>query len=161
MTFRLQCVTTSLSTVGALFAATLRPSLTAFTLSVGQALAYVVAAGVASTSCAASTGASGCAAPAPSTSSSRLPPSPRRWALFWLIHTLLPDLGENRGLRGSVGGAVVLAVAGIIELAVDLGVWRTPSGSGRSVRRSNRSREGSDVAEPLAPTMGAHPLQGC
>ena len=46
MTFRLQCVTTSLSTVAALVAATLDPSLTAFALSLGQALAYVVGAGV-------------------------------------------------------------------------------------------------------------------
>ena len=46
MTFRLQCVTTSLSTVGALVAPTLDPDLTAFTLSLGQALAYVVSAGV-------------------------------------------------------------------------------------------------------------------
>ena len=46
MTFRLQCVSTGLSTVGALVAATLVPSLTAFTLSIGQALAYVVTASV-------------------------------------------------------------------------------------------------------------------
>ena len=44
MTFRLQCVSTGLSTVGALVAATMVPSLTAFTLSIGQALAYVVTA---------------------------------------------------------------------------------------------------------------------
>ena len=36
MTFRLQCVSTGLSTVGALIAATLVPSLTAFALSIGQ-----------------------------------------------------------------------------------------------------------------------------
>ena len=46
MTFRLQCVSTGLSTVGALVAATMVPSLTAFTLSIGQALAYVVTAAV-------------------------------------------------------------------------------------------------------------------
>ena len=42
MTFRLQCVSTGLSTVGALVAATLAPGVTAFALSLGQALAYVV-----------------------------------------------------------------------------------------------------------------------
>ena len=46
MTFRLQCVSTGLSTVGALVAATMVPSLTAFTLSMGQAFAYVVTASV-------------------------------------------------------------------------------------------------------------------
>ena len=36
MTFRLQCVSTGLSTVGALVAATLAPAVTAFALTIGQ-----------------------------------------------------------------------------------------------------------------------------
>ncbi len=74
MTFRLQCVSTSLSTVGALVAATMVPSLTAFTLSVGQSLAYVVTALRSGSTCsAAGTVTSGCEAPARSTSSSPCP----------------------------------------------------------------------------------------
>ena len=84
MTFRLQCVSTGLATVGALVAATLMPSLTAFTLSIGQSLAYVVD-GVRRVlrCCAASTATSACAAPRWSTSSSRCPPWSTALALSW------------------------------------------------------------------------------
>ena len=43
-------------------------------------------------------------------------------ALSWLIRTVLPDLGETRGVRGFVVGLVVLGVAGIIQLTVTWGV---------------------------------------
>ena len=123
MTFRLQCVSTGVSTVGALIAATLVPSLTAFTLSIGQC---------SPTSSGAAVGFIGAAAPPRppraarhrqrSTSSWAC----RRWRRPWpcpgLIHTLLPDLGETRGVRGLVAGSLVLAVAGIIQLSVTWGV---------------------------------------
>ncbi len=121
MTFRLQCVSTTLSTVGALVAATLAPSPTAFTLSLGQALAYVV------------TALGRVLRPAPPAR----PPGPaghgrglrqaRRARRahgpgpLWRIHTLLPDLGEARGVRGLVLGGTVLAVAGVIQLDRHLG----------------------------------------
>ena len=123
MTFRLQCVTTSLSTVGALVAATLVPSLTAFALSLGQSLAYVVARRRSGSSCcAASTATSGCAAPACLPQARACPPWLTALALSWAIHTLLPDLGETRGVRGLVTGALVLGVAGVIQLGVTWGV---------------------------------------
>ena len=43
-------------------------------------------------------------------------------ALSWAIHTFLPDLGETRGVRGFVIGAIVLGVAGVIQLGVTWGV---------------------------------------
>ncbi len=122
MTFRLQCVTTSLSTIGALFAATLRPSLTAFSLSVGQALAYVVAAGVGFYVLRRQHGRLGLRSTGAVYLKLAVPALATALTLYWLIHTLLPDLGENRGVRGFLGGAVVLAVAGIIELTVTWGV---------------------------------------
>ena len=43
-------------------------------------------------------------------------------ALYWAIHTFLPDLGETRGVRGFIAGGLVLGVAGVIELTVTWGV---------------------------------------
>ena len=145
MTFRLQCVSTGLSTVGALVAATMVPSLTAFTLSIGQALAYVVTASV---------GFYGAAPPARpprparhrpwSTSSSRCPRWPPRWPCPGAIHTFLPDLGETRGVRGFVAGGLVLGVAGIIELDRHLGRRARPRGA--------RDRRGARAVHAAAPT---------
>ena len=122
MTFRLQCVTTSLSTVGALVAATLDPSLTAFALSLGQALAYVVGAGVGFYVLRRQHGNLGLRAtgriylklavpaaahrPGPVLGDPHLPARPRR---------------DARG-AGLVIGGLVLGVAGVIQLTVTWGV---------------------------------------
>ncbi len=118
MTFRLQCVSTSLSTVGALFAATLVPSLTAFTLSIGQALAYVVTAFVGFWVLHRRHGHLGLRGTAVMYLKLAVPALLTALALYWAIHTFLPDFGETRGFRGFAIGAVVLGVAGLIELGV-------------------------------------------
>jgi putative peptidoglycan lipid II flippase len=122
MTFRLQCVSTSLSTVGALVAATMVPSLTAFTLSIGQALAYVITASVGFTVLRRRHGPLGLRGTAGMYVKLAVPAVLTALALFWAIRTLLPDLGEVRGVRGLVQGGTVLAVAGLVELAVTWGV---------------------------------------
>ena len=122
MTFRLQCVATSLSTVGAVVAAQMVPSLTAFTLSIGQALAYVVAAGVGFWVLKRQHGHLGLRGTALVYVKLGVPALVTALALSFAIHTVLPDLGETRGVRGFVIGAVVLGVAGIIQLSVTWGV---------------------------------------
>ena len=122
MTFRLQCVSTSLSTVGALVAATMVPSLTAFTLSIGQALAYVITASVGFTVLRRQHGPLGLRGTAGMYVKLAVPAVLTALALFWAIRTLLPDLGEVRGVRGLLEGGTVLAVAGLIELSVTWGV---------------------------------------
>jgi putative peptidoglycan lipid II flippase len=122
MTFRLQCVSTSLSTVGALVAATMVPSLTAFTLSIGQALAYVVTASVGFTVLRRRHGHLGLRGTGAVYLKLAAPAVATALALYWAIHTFLPDLGETRGVRGFVTGIIVLGVAGMIELSVTWGV---------------------------------------
>ena len=122
MTFRLQCVTSGLSAIGALVAATVVPALTAFTLSLGQALAYVVAAGVGFYVLRRQHGALGLRGTAAMYLKLLVPAVLTALALFWAIHTFLPGLGETRGVRGFFIGAVVLGVAGVIELGVTWGV---------------------------------------
>ena len=114
MTFRLQCVTTGLSTVGALVAATLDPSLTAFALSLGQ-VAGLRRHGARSGSacCAAGTATSGLRGaacdlpqaracpplahrPGPALAHPHLPPRPRR---------------DPRRARAARSAALVLGVA--------------------------------------------------
>ena len=46
MSFRIQCVTSGLATIGALVAATLNPTITAFALCLGQSCAYLASATV-------------------------------------------------------------------------------------------------------------------
>ncbi|HYN68100.1 MAG TPA: lipid II flippase MurJ [Ornithinibacter sp.] len=122
MTFRLQCVSTSLATVGALIAATMAPSLTAFTLSVGQVLAYVVTAGVGFLVLRRRHGHLGLRGTALVYVKLGVPAVLTALALSWGIHTFLPDLGETRGVRGLVEGGIVLGVAGVIQLGVTWGV---------------------------------------
>jgi putative peptidoglycan lipid II flippase len=122
MTFRLQCVSTGLSTVGALFAATLVPSLTAFALSIGQALAYVVTAAVGFWVLHRRHGHLGLRGTAVMYLKLAVPAVLTALALYWAIHTFLPDFGETRGFRGFAIGAVVLGVAGLVELGVTWGV---------------------------------------
>jgi putative peptidoglycan lipid II flippase len=122
MTFRLQCVTTGLSTIGALVAATLSPGITAFALSVGQSMAYVVGAAVGFFVLRRQHGNLGLRGTALVYVKLAVPAVVTALLLSWAIHTFLPDLGETRGVRGLVGGAVVLAVAGAVQLGVTWGV---------------------------------------
>ena len=122
MTFRLQCVSTGLSTIGALVAATVVPSRTAFTLSLGQVLAYLVTASIGFTVLRRRHGHLGLRSAAAVYLKLAAPALGTALALSWLIHTFLPDLGETRGVRGLLLGALVLGVAGAIQLTVTWGV---------------------------------------
>jgi putative peptidoglycan lipid II flippase len=122
MTFRLQCVSTGLATLGALVAATMVPSLTAFTLSMGQVLAYSVTASVGFMVLRRRHGHLGLRSTAAVYLKLAVPAVATALALSWLIHTVLPDLGETRGVRGFVAGILVLGVAGVIQLTVTWGV---------------------------------------
>ncbi len=122
MTFRLQCVSTGLSTVGALVAATMVPSLTAFTLSVGQALAYVVTASVGFYVLRRQHGHLGLRGTARSTSSSRCPRCSRRWPCRGPSTPSCPTSARPAGCAGFVTGGIVLGVAGLVQLGVTWGV---------------------------------------
>ena len=122
MTFRLQCVSTGLATVGALVAATTVPDLTAFTLSVGQATAYLVTASIGFFVLRRRHGPLGLRGTGVMYLKLGVPAVVTALALYAGIHALLPDLGETRGVRGFLSGIVVLGVAGVIELAVTWGV---------------------------------------
>lgn len=122
MTFRLQCVTTSLATVGALVAATLDPGITAFALALGQSGAFVVAAGVGFWVLHRRHGHLGLRGAAAMFLKLLVPAVLTALALLWAIGTLFPDLGETRGIPGLVSGGLVLGVAAVVQLAVTLSV---------------------------------------
>ena len=122
MSFRLQCVTTSLATVGALVAVTLDPSVTAFALSLGQSLAFVVSACVGFWVLKRRYGHLGLRGTGLVYAKLTVPAVATALALFWAIGDVFPDLGERRGVAGLVTGALVLGVAGLVQLAVTWGV---------------------------------------
>ena len=122
MTFRLQCVTTGLSTVGALIAATLSPSVTAFALSLGQSIAYVVAAAVGFAVLRRQHGHLGLRGTAMVYLKLAVPAVVTALVLRQAIQVLLPDLTQTRGLRGLVEGMAVLTAAGAVQLGVTWGV---------------------------------------
>ncbi len=118
MSFRLQCVTTGLATVGALVASTLDPNLTAFVLSLGQSTAFVVAAAVGFWVLHRRLGHLGLRGVASMYLKLLVPSVLTALALLWLIREVFPDLGETRGIAGLVSGGLVLAGAGLVQLAV-------------------------------------------
>ena len=124
MSFRLQCVTTTLATVGALVAATLAPQWTAFALSVGQSVSFVVAAVVGFWVLRRQHGHLGLRGTGMVYLKLAVPALVTALALSWAIGQLFPDLGERRGVPGLVTGALVLAAAGAVQLAVTWGVAR-------------------------------------
>ncbi len=144
MTFRLQCVSTGLSTVGALVAATMVPSLTAFTLSIGQALAYVVTASVGFWVLRRQHGHLGLRGTGLVYLKLAVPAVATALALSWLIRTLLPDLGETRGRarvrrrRASCWGWPASSSS------PSPGASRTPGGA--------RDRRGARAVHAAAPT---------
>ncbi|HET9020916.1 MAG TPA: lipid II flippase MurJ [Ornithinibacter sp.] len=122
MSFRLQCVTTGVATVGALLAATLAPQVTAFALGLGQTVAYVVAAAVGFWVLRRQHGHLGLRGTSLVYLKLAVPAVVTALALSWVIGTLWPDLGETRGLPGLVAGGLVLAGAGLVQLSVTWGV---------------------------------------
>ena len=124
MSFRLQCVTTSVATVGALVAMSLDPSLTAFTLAVGQSIAFVVSALVGFWVLRRQHGHLGLRNTGLVYLKLAVPAVLTALALAWLIGELFPTLGETRGLRGLLTGSLVLGGAGALQLVVTWGVAR-------------------------------------
>ena len=124
MSFRLQCVTTGVATVGALLAATLDPAVTAFALSLGQVLAFVVGAMVGFWVLRRQHGHVGLRGTALLYLKLGVPAVVTALALAWGIGEVFPDLGETRGLRGLLRGSLVLGAAGAVQLAVTWGVAR-------------------------------------
>jgi len=138
MSFRLQCVTTGLATIGALFAATLDPHVTAFTLSLGQSVAYVGSAAIGFWVLRRQHGHLGLRSTAMVYVKLGVPAVVTALALAWGIGQLFPDLGETRGFAGLLRGTLVLGAAGAIQLAV---TW--------SVARALGVREVTAALEPL------------
>jgi putative peptidoglycan lipid II flippase len=122
MSFRLQCVTTGVATVGALVAATLAPQVTAFALSLGQVVAYVAAAAVGFWVLRRRHGHLGLRATGLVHLKLAVPAVVTALALLWVIGARWPDLGETRGLPGLLAGGLVLAGAGLVQLSVTWGV---------------------------------------
>ena len=124
MSFRLQCVTTGVATAGALVALTLDPDLTAFALSLGQVLAFVVSAMVGFWVLRRQHGHLGLRGTSLVYLKLAVPAVLTALALAWLIGEVFPDLGETRGVRGLLRGSLVLGAAGAVQLAVTWGVAR-------------------------------------
>ncbi len=122
MSFRLQCVTTGIATVGAVVALQLDPAITAMALGAGQVLAFCVSAAVGFWVLRRQLGPLGLRTTARVYLSLVVPALVTAVALSIAIGQLFPDLGETRGVAGLVAGGLVLAGAGIIQLGVTWGV---------------------------------------
>ncbi len=118
MSFRIQCVTTGLSSLGALVASRLDPGITAFALSVGQSLAVVVSASVGFWVLKRMHGHIGLRAAGGMYLKLLVPALLTAFALAWAIGEVFPALGERRGVSGLLQGALVLGGAGVLQLAV-------------------------------------------
>ena len=124
MSFRIQCVTTGLSSLGALVASRLDPGITAFALSLGQSCAVVVSSAVGFWVLKRMHGHIGLRSAGSMYLKLLVPAVLTALALAALIAVALPDLGERRGVGGLVEGGLVLGVAAVVQLAVTWGVAR-------------------------------------
>jgi putative peptidoglycan lipid II flippase len=124
MSFRIQCVTTGLSSLGALIASRLDPGLTAFALSVGQSCAVFVSAGVGFWVLRRMHGHIGLSRAAGMYLRLLVPALVTAFVLLWVIGTVVPDLGERRGVAGLLEGGLVLGAAAAVQLAVTWTVAR-------------------------------------
>ncbi|HSF97592.1 MAG TPA: lipid II flippase MurJ [Ornithinibacter sp.] len=122
MSFRLQCVTTGVATVGAVVALQLDPAATAMALGAGQVLAFFVAAAVGFWVLRRKLGPLGLRTTARVYLSLLVPAIAIAVALRVVIGELFPDLGETRGVAGLMAGGLVLAAAGAVQLGVTWGV---------------------------------------
>ena len=122
MSFRLQCVTTGVATVGAVVALQLDPAITAMALGAGQVLAFVVSAAVGFWVLRRQLGPLGLRTTARIQLSLLVPAVVTAVGLLFAIGQLFPDLRETRGVAGLLAGGLVLAAAGAIQLGVTWGV---------------------------------------
>ncbi len=124
MSFRIQCVTTGLSSLGALIASRLDPNLTAFALSLGQSCAVVVSSAVGFWVLKRMHGHIGLRSAGGMYLKLLVPAVVSALALAGLIAVVFPDLGERRGVGGLLEGGLVLGAAAAVQLAVTWGVAR-------------------------------------
>lgn len=124
MSFRIQCVTTGLSSLGALVASRLDPGLTAFALSLGQSCAVVVSSAVGFWVLQRMHGHIGLRGAGAMYLKLLVPAVVTALAIAGVIAVALPDLGERRGVPGLVVGGLVLGGAAAVQLAVTWGVAR-------------------------------------
>ena len=124
MSFRIQCVTTGLASLGALVASRLDPGITAFALSVGQSCAVVVSASVGFWVLKRMHGHIGLRSAGTMYLKLLVPAVVTALTLAWLISAVLPGLGERRGVAGLLEGGLVLGLAAAVQLAVTWGVAR-------------------------------------
>jgi putative peptidoglycan lipid II flippase len=122
MSFRLQCVTTGVATIGAVVALQVEPARTAMVLGAGQVLAFVVSAAVGFWVLRRMIGNLGLRSTARTYVLLLLPAIVTAVGLLLAIGRLFPDLGETRGASGLLVGGLVLGAAGAIQLGVTWGV---------------------------------------
>ena len=122
MSFRLQCVTTGVATIGAVVALQVEPARTAMVLGAGQVLAFVVSAAVGFWVLRRMIGNLGLRSTARTYVLLLLPAIVTAVGLLLAIGRLFPDLGETRGASGLLAGGLVLGAAGAIQLGVTWGV---------------------------------------
>jgi putative peptidoglycan lipid II flippase len=117
LTFRIQVVVTTVATLGALAAATVRPELTAVVVSLGQAFAYLVGSVIGFVVLRRQHGPLGLRSTAGMYARLTLPAGVGAVGLAFAVNRWLPDLGVNRGLTALVSGTVVLGVCAVVQLA--------------------------------------------
>ncbi|MGL5851413.1 MAG: lipid II flippase MurJ, partial [Phycicoccus sp.] len=119
--FRTQCVVTGTATAGAFVAATLDPRYTTVVLAIGQTLAYLVGAVFGFVVLRHQHGSLGLRAASGMLTRLVVPAAATAVLLGLAVRTLLPDLGANRGVPALLEGVLVLAVAGLVQLAATWG----------------------------------------
>lgn len=120
--FRTQFVVTSISITVALGAAQLSPAWTGTVLAFGQTFAYVVGAAVGWAVLRRQHGRIGLRGAASVYLRIGVPAAVTAVALGLAIRWLFPDFGVDRGVGALVDGAVILGVAGVVQVVVTWGV---------------------------------------
>ncbi len=148
LTFRIQLVVTTTSTLVTLWAATVRPGLTAVVVSLGQAFAYLVGSLIGFVVLRRQHGPLGLRSTAGMYLRLAVPATIVAATLAFAVGTLLPGLGQRRGLYALVVGTLVLGVAGIVQFSVTwsaahlLGVREVSVSLAPVARRLRRIRRG-------------------
>ena len=122
LTFRIQTVVTTTAVLVTLYSATLPPERTAFVVGLGQSLAYVVGSAIGFAILRHQHGPLGLRATGLLYLKLAVPSAATAALLGYVVHTVAPGVGQTRGVLGLLEGGVVLAVVGIVQLAVVWGV---------------------------------------
>lgn len=122
LTFRIQTVVTTIAVLVTLYASTLAASRTAFVVGLGQSLAYVVGSAIGFAILRHQHGPLGLRSTAVLYLKLAVPSAVTAFLLGLAVDTVLPSIGQTRGVRGLIEGGVVLAVVGTVQLTVVWGV---------------------------------------